>query len=173
MASDPYCAAAPSRSTSMFLTMADGIVFRSTAAAPRPIDWFRLISDDVWRRLEFTSTRLWSGAMPRRVAGRTVSVPSVSVGRGKFSEGRATDSAWFSSVEPVVLRVSAEMMSTGDAVSSAVRLATRVPVTTTVEVPAAGAASWARAGPANSAAMETASTVWCGMNRCCISWSLW
>jgi iron complex outermembrane receptor protein len=36
LASEPYCADAPSRKTSIFLTIALGMVFRSTAAAPRP-----------------------------------------------------------------------------------------------------------------------------------------
>ena len=68
-------------------------------------------------------------------------------GRGKFSEGSATDSAWFISVLPLFLSVSAEMMSTGAAVSSAVRLATRVPVTTTVAAFSVGGTVWATAAP--------------------------
>ncbi len=166
MASEPYWAAAPSRSTSTLFTIAVGMVFMSTAAEPRPMEPFTFTSEDAWRRLELTSTRVWSGAMPRRVAGRMVSVPSVMAGRGKFSEGRAIDSAWFISVVPTFLRVSAEMMSTGAAVSSAVRFATRVPVTTTVVGSAweaaagpAGACSCACDAPANSEAMARANTV--------------
>jgi len=45
MASEPYWAAAPSRRTSMFLTIAVGMVFRSTADEPRPMVVFRLTSD--------------------------------------------------------------------------------------------------------------------------------
>ena len=37
IASEPYCADAPSRSTSTDFTIAVGIVFRSTAAEPRPM----------------------------------------------------------------------------------------------------------------------------------------
>ena len=37
MASEPYWAAAPSRSTSILSIAADGIAFRSTLCAPRPI----------------------------------------------------------------------------------------------------------------------------------------
>ncbi len=61
IASEPYCADAPSRSTSIDCTMAEGIVFRSTAAAPRPIVPLTLTSDDAWRRFEFNSTSVWSG----------------------------------------------------------------------------------------------------------------
>ncbi len=46
MASEPYCAEAPSRSTSMEFTAAVGIVFRSTADAPRPIVPLTLTSEE-------------------------------------------------------------------------------------------------------------------------------
>ena len=71
--------------------MAVGIVFRSTAAAPRPIVPLTLTSEAAWRRLQFTSTSVWSGARPRSVAGRTVSVPSARPGRGKLNDGSAID----------------------------------------------------------------------------------
>ena len=107
------------------------MVFRSTADEPRPIEPLTLTSAAAWRRLEFTSTSVWSGARPRSVAGRIVSVPSVRAGRGKLNEGSATDSAWVTSVTPTLRSVSALTTSTGAAVSSAERFATRVPVTTT------------------------------------------
>ncbi len=88
-------------------------MFRSTAADPRPTVPLTLTSDDAWRRFELTSTSVWSGAMPRSVAGRIVSVPSARPGRGKFSDGRATDRAWLISVVPAFFSDSAEMMSTG------------------------------------------------------------
>ena len=56
-------------------------------------------------------------------------VPSVSAGRGKFSEGRARASAVASSVVPVACRASGVMMSIGDCDSATVRSETRVPVT--------------------------------------------
>ena len=37
IASDPYCAAAPSRSTSIFSIAEAGIAFRSTPVVPRPM----------------------------------------------------------------------------------------------------------------------------------------
>ena len=84
MASEPYCADAPSRSTSMDCTAAFGMVFKSTAAAPRPIVPLTLTREAAWRRLELSSTSVWSGDRPRKVAGRIVSVPSARPGRGKL-----------------------------------------------------------------------------------------
>ena len=102
----------------------------STADEPRPIEPLTLTSEAAWRRLELTSTSVWSGARPRRAAGRTVSVPSLSAGRGKLNEGSATDSAWFTSDDAALLRGRRALTtSTATAVSSAVRSATRVPVT--------------------------------------------
>jgi hypothetical protein len=130
MASEPYCAEAPSRSTSTVRTAAVGMVLRSTAAEPRPAEPLTFTSEAEWRRLLFTSTRVWSGARPRSCAGRTVSVPSVRPGRGKLKEGSATERDWLISGEPVRSSCWAEMASTGAAVSLRERPATRVPVTT-------------------------------------------
>jgi hypothetical protein len=44
MASEPYCAEAPSRRTSMRSTATVGMAFRSTAAEPRPIEPLTLTS---------------------------------------------------------------------------------------------------------------------------------
>ena len=130
MASEPYCADAPSRSTSTLRTAAVGMVFRSTAEEPRPTVPLTFTRAAAWRRLLFTNTRVWSGARPRRVAGRMVSVPSASPGRGKLKEGRETASAWFSSGEPVRSSWATGMLSTGAGVSLRERPDTRVPVTT-------------------------------------------
>ncbi len=168
IASDPYWAAAPSRSTSMLLTMAAGMVFMSTADEPRPMVPFTFTSDEEWRRLELTSTRVWSGPMPRRVAGRMVSVPSARPGRGKFSDGNAIASAWLISVVPAFFSDSAEMISTGEVVSRAVRLATRVPVTITVAASGCGSV-WALAPlPMNSEAIEMARMCFLGVKIPCI-----
>jgi hypothetical protein len=130
IASEPYCADAPSRSTSIDCTIAAGIVFKSTAAAPRPIVPFTFTSDDACLRFEFISTSVWSGESPRSVAGRIVSVPSARPGRGKLNDGNMTDSAWLISVTPTFASVSPLTTSTGTAVSVAERSGTRVPVTT-------------------------------------------
>ncbi len=83
-------------------------------------------------------------------------MPSLSAGRGKFNEGKARASAVASSGVPVACSDSALMMSIGDCDSATVRSDTRVPVTMTVSRvlagAVAGAAVWARAGEASSAA---------------------
>jgi len=56
IASDPYCAAAPSRSTSTRSIMDAGIAFRSTPVEPRPTVPLTLTSALLWRRLPLTST---------------------------------------------------------------------------------------------------------------------
>ena len=161
MASEPYCAEAPSRSTSTRSIAAIGMALISTAAEPRPMLPLTLIIAEVWRRLPLTSTSTWSGDRPRSCAGRMPLVPSVSAGRGKFSEGRARDSAVASSVVPVDCSASGVMMSMADCDSATVRSATRVPVTITVSrVREAGPSpcwAWAwKARPGRPRAMTTA-----------------
>ena len=158
MASEPYCAEAPSRSTSMARTAVFGMVLRSTAEEPRPTVPLTLTSAALWRRLPLMSTSVWSGPKPRSVAGRTVSVPSARPGRGKLKDGNETDRAWLSSVTPRFCSAEAGTTSTGTAVSSAERLATRVPVITTCSSSSAAgvAACWATAACESAAATKTA-----------------
>jgi hypothetical protein len=95
-----------------------------------------------------TSTSVWSGARPRRVAGRTVSVPSVIDGREKLIEGARLERPCASSVEPCWVSISSLITSTGETVSSRERPGVRVPVTTTWSSSSCScgvAASWARA----------------------------
>ncbi|KAG0737099.1 hypothetical protein G6F24_018084 [Rhizopus arrhizus] len=56
MASEPYCAEAPARSTSTRSMAAIGIALMSTADEPRPMLPLTLIIAEVWRRLPLTST---------------------------------------------------------------------------------------------------------------------
>ena len=64
---------------------------------------FTLISALECRRLPLTSTSTWSGASPRRVAGRVWSVPSATVGRGKLKEGASDWMICAVSVRPGLL----------------------------------------------------------------------
>lgn len=64
------------------------------------------------------------------MAGRTESVPSTTVGRGKVSDGTLWARAAANSVVPRAWRVSAVTTSTGARVSSRERGAARLPVTT-------------------------------------------
>ena len=131
MASEPYCAEAPSRSTSMRLMALTGMALRSVPAVPRPTEvltWMRALP---WRRLPFTSTSTWSGPKPRSVAGRTESVPSLMVELEKLKEGI---SAWM--IRPTSLcpvsRISCSVTtSTGTGESVMLLPSARVPTPTT------------------------------------------
>jgi hypothetical protein len=61
IASEPYWAAAPSRSTSMWWIADSGIALMSVPAEPRPMVCWTLTSACWWRRLPLTSTSNWSG----------------------------------------------------------------------------------------------------------------
>ena len=160
MATEPYWAEAPSRSTSTEPRATEGMVFRSKAVDPRPRAPFTLTKAPTWPRCPLISTRVWSGARPRRVAGRTWSEPSEMAGRGKLIDGAAAARAAAVSVPvPLRVRVSPVITSTGAIVSRRVRPMARVPVTTISPMSAAssaGVASWAKASGADiSALVET------------------
>src|ERR1041384_5803820 len=88
MASEPYCAAAPSRRTSMRSMALAGSAFMSTPLEPAPMPAAKLWTSAVrWRRQPFTSTSAWSGLRPRRVNGRTMSLASATLWRGELTEG--------------------------------------------------------------------------------------
>ena len=87
MASEPYCAEAPSRSTSMRSIALTGIALRSVDTAPLPTVPPVLTQALAWRRLPLTSTSVWSGESPRSVAERMWVLPSGVVGCGKLNEG--------------------------------------------------------------------------------------
>jgi hypothetical protein len=87
IASEPYWAAAPSRSTWMFLTASSGIAFMSVPVLPRLRAPKMLTSEVLWRRLPFISTRVWSEPRPRSAAESTRSAPSAPVWRVELNEG--------------------------------------------------------------------------------------
>ena len=87
IASEPYCAAAPSRSTCTFLMASTGIAFMSVPVLPRLRAPNRFTSAVVWRRLPFTSTRVWSDPRPRSAAESTRSAPSAPVWRVELNDG--------------------------------------------------------------------------------------
>ena len=132
IASEPYWAAAPSRSTSMWWMADIGIALMSVPAEPRPTVCCTLTSACWWRRLPFTSTSSWSGPRPRSVAGRMMSVPSLMKVVLKLNEGSSSCSALPSSSVPVEARSFAPTSPTGTEVSRAERAAPREPITTTV-----------------------------------------
>ncbi|MNT29907.1 hypothetical protein D3C72_1656730 [compost metagenome] len=65
IASEPYCAAAPSVSTSTRSTAEIGISPRSAAEEPRVAPPLLLIIEVPWRRLPLTSTSTWLPDKPR------------------------------------------------------------------------------------------------------------
>ena len=71
MASEPYCAEAPSRSTSTCRKAIAGIVERSGPCVPSVTPPNQTRIAERWRRLPLTSTSVWSWARLRRLAGRT------------------------------------------------------------------------------------------------------
>jgi len=104
MASEPYCAAAPSRSTSMRAMAFIGMALRSTGEEPRPSVPLTLTMAVVCWRLPLISTRVSSGERPRSCAGWIASVPSVIEGCGKLNEGSKVRNACASDGAPVASR---------------------------------------------------------------------
>ena len=129
MASEPYCAAAPSRRISILSMAERGMALRSTPVDPRPmvpLMWMRAV---VWRRLPLMRTSTWSGPRPRRVAGRMESVPSAMVGRGKLKDGARAWMTCMVSAAPMDWIWAAVRMSTGTAFSASVPVAREPTVT--------------------------------------------
>jgi hypothetical protein len=102
---------------------AAGMAFRSTPLEPRPTLLFALTSALACRRLPLTMTRSWSGPSPRSVAGRTLSVPSVMVGRGKLNDGAIFWMIWLVSVDGELSICSCVITSTGTAFSCSAPMA--------------------------------------------------
>ncbi len=73
MASEPYWAVAPSRSTSTRRSAMDGIAARSGPCEPNetPFPPFQSTTAERCRRLPLMRTSVWSGARLRSIAGRT------------------------------------------------------------------------------------------------------
>ena len=87
IASEPYWAPAPSRSTSIRLIAPTGMLLKSTGLVPLPsLDSVVRVAV-VWRRLPFTSTSTWSGLRFRSCAGRTRSAKFEFDCRGRLNEG--------------------------------------------------------------------------------------
>ena len=158
MASDPYCAPAPSRSTSTRLTALSGSALKSTGLVPLPVLDSTFTTADTWRRLPLTSTSTWSGLMPRSCAARTWSAAPELLCRGKLNEGSSVCSAAarLPSGPAARRRSSAYSTSIGEAELSTVRSRLRVPVTTMDSAPSA---AWAT-GVATAAAARPSSRQW-------------
>ena len=132
MASEPYCAAAPSRSTSTCRSAIDGMLEMSgpcaPSATPLPI---QVMTAPRCRRFPFTSTSVWSGARPRRVAGRMSRAPSPTWVGLTFQDGTRVLSWSPTSVSPWATKSAKGMASMGTADSVTDRGRARLPTTTT------------------------------------------
>ena len=157
MASEPYWAAAPSRSTSIRLTAGEEICDRSGPCEPT----FRAspvtcTSAERCMRLPLISTRIWSAGRPRRFGGRTKAEASPKRLRFWLNDGTSVFRMLCSCGDGWALKSSALNTSIGTALSATVRSVRRVPVTMIVVSsfePSAAAASWSSAAARAGAAM--------------------
>ena len=67
IASDPYCAEAPSLKISILSTADCGNPFKSTPELPRPLVPNKPTKAVLCLRFPFTKTKVWSGPKPRKV----------------------------------------------------------------------------------------------------------
>ena len=74
MASEPYWADAPSRSTSTCRSAMAGMTEMSEPCDPNatPLPPCQSMIDERWRRFPLTRTSVWSGARLRSMTGRTI-----------------------------------------------------------------------------------------------------
>ena len=132
MASEPYCAAAPSRSTSTWLSAMAGITEMSGPWEPyaTPLPPCHSSTEERWRRLPLTSTSTWSGARLRSMAGRTtVEAPWMGC-VFVLNDGTIARSCSFRSPAPCRRRSVAVRTSTGTADAVTLRASAREPTTT-------------------------------------------
>ena len=69
MASEPYCAEAPSLNTSIFSIAKAGIAFKSVPTDPLPGDPLIFTKEEVCLLFPLTNTNTWSGPKPLNCAG--------------------------------------------------------------------------------------------------------
>ena len=132
MASEPYCAAAPSRSTSTWLSAMAGITEMSGPWEPyaTPFPPCHSSTEERCRRLPLTSTSTWSGARLRSMAGRTtVEAPWMGC-VFVLNDGTIARSCSFRSPVPCRRRSVAVRTSTGTADAVTLRASAREPTTT-------------------------------------------
>ena len=132
MASEPYCAAAPSRSTSTCRSAMAGMAEMSGPCEPNatPLPPCQSMTDERWRRLPLTSTSVWSGARLRSIAGRTT-VEASLIGWVLTLNDGTTVRSWSCRLKvPRLVRSAVESTSTGTGDAVTVRGCAREPTTT-------------------------------------------
>ena len=160
MASEPYCAEAPSRSTSTRFRAMAGIAPTSGPCAPlaRPLPK-NVIAAARCRRLPLTSTSVWSGDRPRRFAGRTRVAAELIGWALTLYDGISARSMSVVSRRPWPAKSRGERMSSGASVSPPARCARREPVTRISSTASAAASAPAAGGgpPASASARQAPS----------------
>ena len=137
MASEPYCAAAPSRSSSTCRTAMAGMVEMSGPCEPsdRPLPSHAMTAPR-WRRLPLTRISMWSGARLRKFIGR-IAVAASEIGCVlTLNEGASTRTRSAMSDDGCARSCSAVSTSTGtgERVTVGRPWLRRVPTTTTSSV---------------------------------------
>ena len=84
-----------------------------------------------WRRLPFTRISVWSGAMLRRLAGRTMVAASLIGWVLTLNDGTTVRNWFVRSTSPWLTKSSARITSTGTADAVTDRGSARLPTTTT------------------------------------------
>ena len=132
MASEPYCAAAPSRSTSTCRSAMAGMAEMSGPCEPNatPLPPCQSMIDERWRRLPLTSTSVWSGARLRSIAGRTTVEASLIGCVLTLNDGTTVRSWSCRLTVPWLVRSAVESTSTGTGDAVTVRGRAREPTTT-------------------------------------------
>ena len=123
MASEPYCAAAPSRSTSTWRSAMAGMAEMSGPCEPyaTPLPPCQSMIDERWRRLPFTSTSVWSGARLRSIAGRTTVDASLIGCVLTLNDGMTVRSWSCRLTAPWLVRSAVDSTSTGTGDAATVR----------------------------------------------------
>ena len=132
IASEPYCAAAPSLKISIRSTASDGMLFKSVTTVPLPIVTLLLIAENWCLLFPFIKTNDWSGDMPFNVAGSAkFATPFIPV-LAELNEGDVNCAICPKSVWPVACNSFALTTSTGTGRDTSVRgLLLREPITVT------------------------------------------
>ena len=142
IASEPYWAEAPSRSISACLSAMPGMSAMSGPWEPsaRPLP-YHVITAVRCRRFPFTSTRVWSGARPRRLAGRAKVAASLIGWMFTLNDGLTLRSRSAKSVAPWFTISPLGITTTGTGDSVTVLGCARVPTTTSDPMSSAVSAS--------------------------------
>ena len=151
MASEPYCADAPSRSTSACRIAMEGMTEMSgpcePSATPLPS---HVMTAARWRRLPFTRISVWSGARLRRFTGRTIVAASLIGWVATLNDGTMVRNWFVRSESPCAAKSRVGITSTGTVDSVTERGRARLPTTTTCSSSPTSISTSSMAAPAST-----------------------